>query len=502
MIQYPPKIIKDSVTMLTPPITKLFNTSITECLFPSDLKYANVTPLYKKDDSTRKENYRPISILPTISKIFERLMFQQITSHISNSLSPFLCGFRKGYNAQHALLRLKNKLNLCLDKKESIGLLMMDLSKAFDCIPHELIIAKLDAYGFSKDSLRHIYSYLKGRSQRVKINAEYSSWKKIFKGVPQGSALGPLLFNIYINDLFFFVQNSDVCNYADDNSLTVADICIDTIINKLESDISILDIWFKHNGMLLNEDKYKFLIVQPTWTSRETKEKIILGNQIIEESENGKLLGVTFDNRLTMKDHIKSLCKQASNKLYALARISTYLDEQKRKVLMKSFVISQFNYCPIIWMYCQRRSNNLINKIHERALRIAYNDYVSDFNQLLENDKSVTIHQRNIQALTIEIYKTINNLNPIFMKDIFSIKQHNYTLRSQNLVYQKPRTIFYGVESFGYKGGQLWKNIPREIQENEDMSIFKTYVSKHCKDICKCNLCKHYVANLGYIEPP
>ena len=108
----PSKIIKDSIKILTSPLTNLFNTSVIESVFPSDLKYANVTPLYKKDDNTNKENYKPISILPTISKIFERLMFQQITSYVSRVLSPYLCGVRKGYNAQHALLRLKNKLNM------------------------------------------------------------------------------------------------------------------------------------------------------------------------------------------------------------------------------------------------------------------------------------------------------------------------------------------------------------------------------------------------------
>ena len=151
-------------------------------------------------------------------------------------------------------------------------------------------------------------------------------------------------------------------------------------------------------------------------------------------------------------------------------------------------------------MYCQRKSNNLMNRIHERALRIAYNDYESNFNQLLEKDNSVTIHHRNIQALATEIYKTLNNLNPIFMKEIFSLKIHNYPIRTQNLNYPNPRTISYGVESFGYKGSQIWKRIPKEIQECDGLYSFKTYVSKNCENLCKCNSCKLYVPNLGYIE--
>ena len=495
----PPKIIKDSFAILTPPLTTLFNTSVEEAFFPSNLKNANITPIFKKDDSTKKSNYRPISILPSISKIFERLMFQQMTSYVSNLLSPYLCGFRKGYNAQHALLRLKNSLNKSLDKKESIGLFMMDLSKAFDCMSHNLLIAKLFAYGFSKDSLKLIYSYLKERNQRVKINADYSTWKEILDGVPQGSVLGPLLFNIFINDLFLVVENSEVCNYADDNSLTVADMNIENIINKLESDIKNLNEWFINNGMKLNEDKCQFMLIESSHTIRNEKAKVKIADSTIEEIKKGKLLGITFDKNLTMHDHIKHICKQASNKLYALARISNVLSDHKRKILMKSFVTSQFNYCPVIWMYCQRKSNNMINKIHERALRIAHNDYISDFHALLEKDHSVTFHQRNIQALTNEVYKTLNNLNPDIMKEVFTVKENNYQTRKQYLVYPNPRTVRYGLESFGYKASHIWSNLPKEMQQATNLNTFKRYNFKHTKTVCTCNLCKPYINNLGYI---
>ena len=496
----PSRILKDAISVVVSPLTQLFNSSVIEPHFPTKLKCANVIPLFKKDSNTDKKNYRPISILPSISKVFERLMFRQITHYVDTIISPYLCGFRKGYSPQHALLRLKDILNKSLDNNEMVGLFMMDLSKAFDCIPHDLLIAKIHAYGFDKSSLKLIYSYLKDRQQRVKVNAEYSSWKDILSGVPQGSVLGPLLFNLFINDLFLIVGNCDLHNYADDNTLSIADTNIETITRALNNDVRNIYNWFKNNRLSLNEDKCQFLVIERPASSQNEIAEINIHNKTLGETKKGKLLGITFDKNISMNDHIKSICKKASNKLYALARISTYLNEHKRKILMKSFVISQFNYCPIIWMYCQRKSNNLINRIHERALRIAYNDYVSDFNTLLTKDDSVTIHERNIQALNLEIYKTINGLNPTFMADIFQLKCSNYPLRRQNLVYPNPKSVAYGIDTFGFEGSKIWSSLLEESHNAKDVKTFKRDIRTHFHNICNCNLCKRYIPNLGYIE--
>ena len=242
------------------------------------------------------------------------------------------------------------------------------------------------------------------------------------------------------------------------------------------------------------------MVIDSPHNSKHEVVKLNVEDTSIEETDTGKILGITFDNKLSMCNHITNICKQASKKLYALARISHYLNNNQKRILMKSFITSQFNYCPIIWMYCQRRSNNLINRIHERALRIAYNDYVSDFHSLLLMDNSVTIHQRNIQTLILEVYKTMHGINPDFMNEVFTLRKHNYSTREQHLIYPKPHTVAFGLETFGYKAGQLWSKIPQEIKNIKTISDFKRQVSAHIQNICKCNLCKTYIQNLGYIE--
>ena len=319
------------------------------------MKNANVIPVFKKGSKNLKENYRPISILSNVSKLFERPIFNQISVYFERIFSRFQCGFRKGYKSQDALLAMIEKLKRSVDKGETFGALMTDLSKAFDCLSHELLIAKLHAYGFSNQSLQLIFSYLSDRKQRTKINETYSVWEEIMFGVPQGSILGPLLFNIFICDLFFVISDIDFSSYADDNTPYVCELSLDEVIISLENIATRLLNWFRDNEMKANPDKFHLLL------STNNKIEAIINGFSLQSSPQEKLLGVNIDCELNFNSHINEICRKASGKIHALSRISPYMNLQQKKTLMNSFFISQFNYCPLIWMCHNRSLNNRIN---------------------------------------------------------------------------------------------------------------------------------------------
>ena len=494
----PAKILKVAVDEITYSLTDLFNQTVNTCSFPTNLKKADITPVFKKDNSTTKKNYRPISILPSTSKIFERIMYRQIYDNMRNVLFPILCGFREGYSTQHALLRLTESLKACLDEKMVAGTVMMDLSKAFDCLPHDLLIAKLHAYGFSDNALQLLYSYLHNRTQRVKINSTHSEWKNITMGVPQGSVLGPLLFNIFLNDIFLFIEKSEICNYADDNTIWIKGNIIDNIIPQLESEINLLNGWFNSNSMLLNGDKCKYMVMQSN-TKHSNPTQININCHPIKNSSKEKLLGVTIDSELKFDKHIKNICNEAGKRISALARLAPYMNETKRRLLMKTFITSYFNYCPLIWMFCSRKMNNLINSIHRRALRIAYNDYNSSFEALLIKDCATTIHQHNLKLLAIEMYKAKNDMSPGFMNEIFKFDTTAYDLRTEKFSSRTPKTVLYGTETITHRCNQIWNSIPNEIRMASSLEIFKAKI-KQFSIPCICRLCTPYLQNLGYIN--
>ena len=491
----PTRILVENKDIISPFITEMYNEANRTSKFPNLLKLADVTPIHKKNERIIKGNYRNVSILPPVSKIYEREMFDQISVYIEKYLSPFLCGFRKGYSTQHCLMVMLDKWHKAMDNGKFAGALLTDLSKAFDCHNHELLIAKLEAYGFDQSSLSYIYSYLSDRKQRTKVNNSYSSWSSIKCGVPQGSILGPLLFNIYLNDIFYFVNKCHITNYADDTTPYSVDKTMDDLVSSLEADTNTFIKWFRDNYFKLNADKCNLII------SKQNRGIFInIVDEIIECSSTVKLLGITIDNKLNFGEHVTKICKKVSQKLHALARISNYMSQEKLRVIMKAFIESQFGYCPLVWMFYSRTLNNRINMLHERALRLVYKDTHLTFNELLRKDNSFTIHHRNLQKLATEMYKVTNGLAPPIMKSVFPERAVPFNLRNKNnFRATNVSSVFNGTETISFRGPKTWILVPDEIKKSQTLSEFRTKIKKWEPKGCTCRLCKVYINSLGFI---
>ena len=213
--------------------------ALSQGIFPDSLKFANITPVHKKDEATDKQNYRPVSVLPLLSKVFEKVIYDQLSQYLDKYLNSLLCGFRKAHSSQHALFKLLQAWQEELDKSGFVGTILMDLSKAYDTLPHDLLVAKFEAYGIDKNGLNLIHNYLTNRNQRTKVSSSYSDWYDIVKGVPQGSSLGPLFFNLFINNLFLFIERTNICNFADDNTIYSCIIDLKTILKDLKFDMQL-----------------------------------------------------------------------------------------------------------------------------------------------------------------------------------------------------------------------------------------------------------------------
>ena len=212
------------------------------------------------------------------------------------------------------------------------------------------------------------------------------------------------------------------------------------------------------------------------------------------------LLGITIDSNLTFENHIRNICKKASQNLNTLARIARYMNIQKRKTIMKSFVTSQFSYCPLIWMFNSRQLHNKINSIHKRSLRITYQDNMSTFQELLNKDNYVSIHHRNLQVLATEMFKIHRGLSPKILRETFVSKINSYNLR-RNGTFEKRKvhSVYDGTESLSILGPKIWDLVPVELKQSETLYSFKSKIKNWVLFECPCRICKTYIQQVGFL---
>ena len=356
------RFLKDSLPVLGFYLTVIVNTSIVTGVFPEMWKYALVNPLFKQGDPEDPSNFRPISILSTLSKVIERIVADQLHEFIivNQLFSNTQHGFRKHLSTETALLKVTEKLYENIEKNEISALILCDLSKAFDSVSHSILLKKLndmqiDSFWFE--------DYLQGRTQSVKINSCISSKQLVNYGVPQGSVLSPFLLNIFINDLHNIAEDSMLVQFADDAQFILSGKIedIDDLIRRVESTVERALRYFAVNGLKVNAQKTQILFVgSKSYVERlPINLKIRVRSSLLSPSEVAKNLDIFMDNYLSFDKQVDHLCSKANGLLYLLNRQNESLDKKSRICVVGALINNIFSYCSI---YGEHAVKHLLQK--------------------------------------------------------------------------------------------------------------------------------------------
>ena len=470
----------------------------------------NIIPVHKTNSKENVDNYRPISLLSVISKIAERCVYNHIYPSIIKQLSKCQHGFLSGRSTSTQLVEFIENIGNTLDNSGQTDIIYLDFSKAFDSVSHPLLLRKLRRFGISGNMLKWFESYLAKRVQRVVVNGGTSKWLPVYSGVPQGSILGPLLFNMFINDMPDVVNISNVVLYADDTK------CYNTIAsevhcNELQSDLEALYVWSTTWSLNFNASKCKVITV--TRKKDPLLYDYTLNGQTLERVSCINDLGVTINDELNWSKHIDSITSKARRLCWLIKRSVGYnASTRVKKQLYVSLVRSNVEYCSQIWSGTSHININKLERVQRSATRYILNYPDSDYrDRLIKLNLLPLAYRREVLDVTF-FYKILNNLYHLNVKDFISFTYSNERLtRSSNdpvyLCTQMCKTES-GKKLFFNRIVNIWNSIPYNIRNSDTISIFKSQINTFYKSLfhstfdpnnmctwtvsCACNKCRPY----------
>ena len=437
------RFIKRMLDTITPSLTHIINQSLSTGIFPDRLKIAKVIPLFKKGDEHILDNYRPISLLPAISKVFEKIVFNQLYQYFTDNDLIFTSqyGFRKLHSTEFASIELVDRISQYMDSGKLPLSIFLDLSKAFDTLDHSILLSKLKFYGVSNTPLKWFQSYLQNRQQFVEFDGTCSDTTFLNTGVPQGSILGPLLFLIYMNDIHTASNKFDMILYADDTNL-ISPLCsfnsslscnkseVEHMSQQINTELRNIQEWLNINKLSLNVSKTKYMIFhhyQRNITNIIPTLKINF--EPIERVMEFNFLGLTIDEHLSWKPHIQKISNKIARTLGIMCRLKNFLPTHVLRILYNSMILPHLQYSILSWGFKPGR----LDKLQKRAVRIIsnskYNSHTDPIFKKLNLLKLKDLFELNVLKL---FYKYKNNILPFYVSHMFSDYSvpHSYPLRA------------------------------------------------------------------------
>ena len=479
-----PRFLNDGADALTPLVTFLINLSIRQKIVPTCTKRAKVTPIHKKNSKLEVGNYRPISILPTISKILEKAVHSQVEHHCKNNnlIYHLQSGFRPSHSTSTCLTYLHDQVRKEIEKGNYVGLIMLDVQKAFDSVNHQHLCEKIKLAGIEPD---WFISYLQNRKQTVFANGVSSSEQNIKCGVPQGSILGPWCYLIYCNDLPVSVKSSTVILYADDTILLFSDKSLDKVREILVEDMSSCFHWLSDNRLAMHKGKTEMLVFSSKRKRHNTKNFTINHDgHTISPSKVVKYLGLPLNCVLSGEEIVTSVVSKVTTRLKFLYRHREHLTFMPRKILAQALILSHFDYSIGAWYMA-------LNKKHQEALQIAQNKIVRFVLDLgprshigqneLDRVGLLCVKDRARQLILHTMYDVYRSTAPSYLCSTFQHNRNRYCTRSKDANFIVPRCKTIASKNFNVVGAQEWNALHHGVKTLPSKSTFKKAVKSFLK---------------------
>ena len=486
----PYRFIIDSLPITIFYILVIINTSIVTGVHTEHWKRHLVVPIHKNGDTNSIVNYRPICLLPLLSKILEKVVAIQLLDYLESNklLNNAQHGFRPNLSTETALLKVTNSIYENIEKKKISLLLLLDLSKAFDSVSHQILLNKMSILNID---LFWFENYLNNRFQSVRLGSIISSPIEIRFGVPQGSILGPILFIIFINDILQYIHNCLLVGYADDTQLLLEGDPdnLDDLISRGENVFTQAKAYFNTNGLLLNENKTQFIFFGTRQNLSRIPDNIEIkfGNESIEQSHKVKNLGIFMDSYLTFHFHIDELIKKVTGTLIFLNRVWDRFQPECRVMAVQALILSALNYCLSVWGSTSKIQINRVQKLLNFAARIAIggakkHDHVSP---IFEKLKWLKMKSRFIYNICLLVFKSRNCILPEWclpLPTMREVRDNSLNTRYRDNLFV-PRTITdTGARNFNVLGPKLWNELPHDITNCTSFNLFKTRLMQHLLD--------------------